>query len=89
VTVRNIGSASARGVSVCPKFARQLKPENCRRVANLAAGRSATFRFTLRVKAKAGRKVKGAFVVSATDLESLRRPVTVKVTRAAGKRSAR
>lgn len=85
VTVRNAGQATAKAAKVCLKAPRQIKAVGgkCKRLGNLAAGRSRAVKFKVKPtrKAKVGKKHKLVFAVSAKATKTVRGKAAVRVKR--------
>ena len=82
VKVKNIGDATAKNLKVCAKGPKKLvKVPKCRRPGNLAAGKSKTVKFKVKVKkgAKKGKKAKITFTAYATGARKKSGKATVKI----------
>ena len=82
VTVKNTGNAAAKKLKVCVKGPKKLvKVPKCLKPGNLAAGRSKTVKFKVKVKkrAKKGKKAKITFTAYAKGAKKKSGKATVKV----------
>ena len=82
VRVKNTGNAAAKKLKVCAKGPKKLvKVPKCRKPGKLAAGKSKTVKFKVRVKkrAKKGKKAKLTFTATAKGAKKKSGKATVKI----------
>ena len=82
VKVKNIGDATARKLKLCAKGPKKLvKVPKCRKPGKLAAGKSKTVKFKVKVKkrAKKGKKAKITFTAYAKGAKKKSGKATVKI----------
>ena len=82
VKVKNTGDATAKKLKVCVKGPKKLvKVPKCRKPGKLAAGRSKTVKFKVKVKkrAKKGKKAKLTFTAYAKGAKKKSGKATVKI----------
>ena len=82
VKVKNTGDATAKKLKVCAKGPKKLvKVPKCRKPGNLAAGKSKTVKFKVKVKkrAKKGKKAKITFTATAKGAKKKSGKATVKI----------
>ena len=82
VKVRNTGNAAAKKLKVCVRGPKKLvKVPKCRRLGTLAAGKSKTVKFKVKVKKRArkGKKAKLTFTVYAKGAKKKSGKATLKI----------